>query len=94
MSLEGIRKYLSRTQTLDQLKEYAQQLFTQADELVVLTSQGFEGGTHSGQVQKYNRAEILDIVEDLIREKDPDIADAPPRRAMVISDWSGSIAQL
>lgn len=92
--LSGLRKYLYRTQTLEQLKAYADQLFKQADEVVVLTSQGFEGGSNAGQVQKYDRAEVLDVVEDLIREKDDSIADAPPRRAMIAADWSGSIAQL
>lgn len=92
--VEGLRKYLSRTKTAAELKTYADQLFAQADELVVLTSQGFEGGSHAGQVQKYSRAEILDVVEDLIREKDPAIADAPPRRSMIAADWSGSISTL
>jgi hypothetical protein len=44
--------------------------------------------------QKYDKAEVLGVVEDLIRVKDTTIEAAGVRRMFVGSDFSQSVAQL
>lgn len=94
--LAGIRKFLKRTKTLAQLQEMATALFAIADSEVVITSTGFEGGSTSGTARRYSKADILDVVEDLISELTPGSGDELPmaRRLMVHADWSGSQAQV
>jgi hypothetical protein len=94
--LAGIRKYLKRTKSLAQLQTLADELYSIADSEVTITSTGFEGGSTSGQARKYSKADILDVVEDLISELTPGSGDELPmaRRLMVHADWSGSQAQV
>jgi hypothetical protein len=94
--LAGIRKYLKRTKTLAQLEILSASLYAIADSEVTITSTGFEGGSASGQARSYSKADILNLVEDLIAELDPPAGDELPmaRRLMVHADWSGSQAQV
>jgi hypothetical protein len=94
--LAGIRKHLKRTKSLTQLEALAVDLFSIADSEVTITSTGFEGGSASGQARSYSKADILNLVEDLIAELDPPAGDELPmaRRLMVHADWSGSQAQV
>jgi hypothetical protein len=94
--LAGIRKHLKRTKSLTQLEALAVDLFSIADSEVTITSTGFEGGSASGQARSYSKADILNLVEDLIAELDPPTGDELPmaRRLMVHADWSGSQAQV
>lgn len=94
--LAGIRKHLKRTKSLTQLEALAVDLFSIADSEVTITSTGFEGGSASGQARSYSKADILNIVEDLIAELTPTTDDELPmaRRLMVHADWSGSQAQV
>jgi hypothetical protein len=94
--LAGIRKHLKRTKSLTQLETLAVDLFSIADSEVTITSTGFEGGSASGQARSYSKADILNLVEDLIAELDPPTGDELPmaRRLMVHADWSGSQAQV
>lgn len=93
--LAGIRKYLKRTKTLAQLKTLADSLYTSSESEVVITSTGFEGGTTSGTAKRYNKADILNIVEDLITELEPP---ANPVKAagagMVYADYSEALVRL
>jgi hypothetical protein len=94
--LAGIRKHLKRTKTLAQLETLSASLYAIADSEVTITSTGFEGGSASGQARSYSKADILNLVEDLIAELDPPAGDELPmaRRLMVHADWSGSQAQV
>ena len=94
--LAGIRKHLKRTKTLAQLEILSASLYAIADSEVTITSTGFEGGSASGQARSYSKADILNLVEDLIAELDPPAGDELPmaRRLMVHADWSGSQAQV
>jgi hypothetical protein len=87
--LAGIRKHLRRTKTLYQLQAMAEELYAIADSEVVITSTGFEGGSASGTARSYSKADILNLVEDLIEDLDP--SDDPPKArsaGMVYADWS------
>ena len=94
--LAGIRKHLKRTKTLAQLETLSASLYAIADSEVTITSTGFEGGSASGQARSYSKADILNLVEDLIAELDPPAGDELPmaRRLMIHADWSGSQAQV
>lgn len=93
--LAGIRKYLKRTKTLAQLQTLADSLYTSSESEVVITSTGFEGGSTSGQAKRYNKADILNIVEDLIEDLDPSEEPTKVRSAgMVYADWSEAQARL
>ena len=94
--LAGIRKHLKRTKTLAQFEILSASLYAIADSEVTITSTGFEGGSASGQARSYSKADILNLVEDLIAELDPPAGDELPmaRRLMVHADWSGSQAQV
>ena len=94
--LAGLRKYLKRTKTLAQLQTMADALFASSESEVVITSTGFEGGSTSGQARKYSKADILNLVEDLIGELDPPAGDELPmaRSMMVHADWSGAQARV
>lgn len=93
--LAGIRKYLKRTKSLDQLQTYADQLFTSSDSEVVITSTGFEGGSASGQARKYSKGDILNIVMDLIEELSPSDTPMKSRSAgMVYGDFSEALVTL
>jgi len=93
--LAGIRKYLKRTKSLASLQTMADELYVLADSEVVITSTGFEGGSASGQARTYSKAEILNVVEDLINELSPPAeAQQVSGAGMVYSDWSGVYARL
>jgi hypothetical protein len=93
--LAGIRKYLKRTKNLSQLKKLADELYTIADSEVVITNAGFEGGSTSGQARRYSKADMLNIVEDLIAQIDPTTVATQVRSAgMVYADYSESLARL
>jgi hypothetical protein len=94
--LAGIRKFLKRTKTLAELQAMATALFASAESEVTITSTGFEGGSTSGQAKRYSKADILNLVEDLITELTPTAGDEAPmaRSAMVFADWSGVQARV
>jgi hypothetical protein len=93
--LAGIRKHLKRTKTLSQLKTLSDSLYLLADSEVVITSTGFEGGTASGQARSYSKADILNIVEDLIAELEPPTNPAKVSDAgMIYADYSEALARL
>jgi hypothetical protein len=94
--LAGIRKFLKRTRSLTQLQTMAEALFASAESEVTITSTGFEGGSTSGQAKRYSKADILNLVEDLIAELTPATGDEAPmaRSAMVFADWSGVQARV
>jgi hypothetical protein len=93
--LAGIRKFLKRTRSLTQLQTMAEALFASAESEVTITSTGFEGGSTSGQAKRYSKADILNLVEDLIAELAP--AAEPTKvlsAGMVYADWSEAPARL
>jgi hypothetical protein len=93
--LAGIRKFLKRTKTLAELQAMATALFASAESEVVITSTGFEGGSTSGQAKRYSKADILNLVEDLIEDLDPSEEPTKVRSAgMVYADWSEAPARL
>jgi hypothetical protein len=93
--LAGIRKFLKRTKTLTQLQTMATTLFASAESEVVITSTGFEGGSTSGQAKRYSKADILNLVEDLIEDLAPSAEPTKVRAAgMVYADWSEAPARL
>jgi hypothetical protein len=93
--LAGIRKFLKRTKTLSELQTMANALFASAESEVVITSTGFEGGSTSGQAKRYSKADILNLVEDLIEDLAPSAEPTKVRSAgMVYADWSEAPARL
>lgn len=93
--LAGIRKHLKRTKTLAQLKTLADSLYSIADSEVIITSTGFEGGTASGQARSYSKADILNLVEDLITELEPPTDTVKASGVgMVYADYSEALARL
>jgi hypothetical protein len=93
--LAGIRKYLKRTKSLAQLQTLADDLYSIADSEVTITSTGFEGGSTSGQARKYSKADILNLVEDLIEDLAPSAEPTIVRSAgMVYADWSEAPVRL
>jgi hypothetical protein len=93
--LAGIRKFLKRTKTLSELQTMATALFASAESEVVITSTGFEGGSTSGQAKRYSKADILNLVEDLIEDLDPSAEPTKVRSAgMVYADWSEAPVRL
>jgi hypothetical protein len=93
--LAGIRKFLKRTKTLSELQTMATALFASAESEVVITSTGFEGGSTSGQAKRYSKADILNLVEDLIEDLAPSAEPTKVRSAgMVYADWSEAPVRL
>ena len=93
--LAGIRKFLKRTKTLAELQAMATALFASAESEVVITSTGFEGGSTSGQAKRYSKADILNLVEDLIEDLAPSAEPTKVRSAgMVYADWSEAPVRL
>lgn len=93
--LAGIRKFLKRTKTLSELRTMATALFASAESEVVITSTGFEGGSTSGQAKRYSKADILNLVEDLIEDLAPSAEPTKVRSAgMVYADWSEAPVRL
>jgi hypothetical protein len=93
--LAGIRKFLKRTKTLSELQTMATALFASAESEVVITSTGFEGGSTSGQAKRYSKADILNLVEDLIEGLAPSAEPTKVRSAgMVYADWSEAPVRL
>ena len=93
--LAGIRKFLKRTKTLSELQTMATALFASAESEVVITSTGFEGGSTSGQAKRYSKADILNLVEDLIEDHAPSAEPTKVRSAgMVYADWSEAPVRL
>lgn len=70
-----VKQYLRRKYASDVpgLKAQAAALFDIATEEVVITSQGFEGGSASGTV-RFDKTIIGLAIEELIAELDPDNA--------------------
>jgi hypothetical protein len=66
--LVGITKYLRRTKSKQDLKTLANQLFEIAQNEVIFVSGNFEGASGSAQVRSYDKAQVLNVVEDLITE--------------------------
>ena len=93
--LAGIRKHLKRTKTLAQLETLSASLYAIADSEVTITSTGFEGGSASGQARSYSKADILNLVEDLIAELDPPTDPVKaPGAGMVYADYSSNLASV
>ena len=93
--LAGIRKYLKRTKTLGDLQSMADSLYEISESEVVITSSGFEGGSASGQARRYSKADILNIVEDLIEDLAPSADIVKTRSAgMVYADFSEALVTL
>jgi hypothetical protein len=70
-------------------------LFASAESEVVITSTGFEGGSTSGQAKRYSKADILNLVEDLIEDLAPSAEPTKVRSAgMVYADWSEAPVRL
>jgi len=67
-ALDGIRKFYRRTCTLAELQAKAMQCITIAEDEVVITSAGIEGASGGGVGRGYTKGEILNVLEDLIRE--------------------------
>ena len=68
-STDGYKKYLRRkfAGNLPALTARADELAACADEVVTITQQSFEGGSHAGQITM-PRLVALNLVEDLIAE--------------------------
>ena len=93
--LAGIRKYLRRTKTLGDLQTMADALYTSSESEVIITSSGFEGGSASGTAKRYSKADILNIVEDLIEDLAPSADIVKTRSAgMVYADYSEALVRL
>lgn len=70
--ISGVKKRLRRTQTLQQLKDLSDKIWSDgASDETIITSIGTEG-TSSSAVVNLPKAVFLDIVEDLISELEPD----------------------
>jgi hypothetical protein len=79
MDTLGIKRFLARTQTLAQLKEIsakAHAAVLAGEDMVAITSSGFDGGSGSGQLV-VSAAVIGEVCEGLIADQE---GDAAPRR--------------
>lgn len=73
--LAGVKSYLRRNKTLQELKDLADSVFSSATEEVTITSLGSEGGSTSGVVS-FPKWLLLQALEELIAELDPAPASA------------------
>ena len=71
-AVSGYKKFLRRkfSGNLPALRALADQCADSAQDQIVITTQSFEGGSHSGQVI-LPRLVALDLVETLLIELDP-----------------------
>lgn len=65
--ISGVKSYLRRTKTTDELEALAATAFASATEEVVITSIGSEGASSSGQIS-FPKWLLLQAVEELIAE--------------------------
>lgn len=63
----GVKSYLRRKKSVDELQDMADEIFASATEEVVITSIGTEGTSSSGQVS-FPKWGLLKCVEELILE--------------------------
>ncbi|MDQ8206209.1 hypothetical protein QEH52_01715 [Coraliomargarita sp. SDUM461003] len=75
--LATVKQYLRRKFDAAQLRAKADDIFDLATEEVTITSQGFEGGTSAGQIS-FPKILLLQAIEELIAEKDPDNTPSAP----------------
>ena len=90
-AIQGLKKYLRRKYATNDagLLALADTVFGQAGETVIL-SHSSDAGSSSAQA-RYNKAELLGAIEELIEEKG--LAPATPGRdLMVYGDFSGGYA--
>jgi hypothetical protein len=84
--IAGVKSYLRRNKSLEDLKALADSVFLTATEEVTITSIGTEGSSTSGQVS-FPKWLLLQALEELISELDPTPASA--RQFADIVDRSG-----
>jgi hypothetical protein len=84
--IAGVKSYLRRNKSLEDLKALADSVFLTATEEVTITSIGTEGSSTSGQVS-FPKWLLLQALEELIAELDPTPASA--RQFADIVDRSG-----
>jgi hypothetical protein len=75
--LKTVKQYMRRKWDAATLRTKADELFELATEEVTITSNGFEGGNAAGQVT-FPKIIMLQAIEELILEKDPDNTDGAP----------------
>jgi hypothetical protein len=88
MDTLGIKRFLSRTQTLAQLKEIsarAHAAVLAGEDMIAITSSGFDGGSGSGQLV-VSAAMIGAVCEELIADEEGD--SAPRRNVFVRADMT------
>jgi hypothetical protein len=73
--IAGVKSYLRRNKSLEDLKALADSVFLTATEEVTITSIGTEGSSTSGQVS-FPKWLLLQALEELISELDPTPASA------------------
>jgi hypothetical protein len=81
MDTTGVKRFLSRTQTLDQIKEISAKAHAATlagEDTVAITSSGFDGGQGAGQLV-VSAAAVGSICEEIIAEREGDSA---PRRVI------------
>lgn len=74
--INTIKQYMRRKWSVTKLQTEADALFLMATEEVTITSQGFEGGTASGQIS-FPKILTLQAIEELLLELDPDNTPKP-----------------
>ncbi|MFZ9905457.1 MAG: hypothetical protein ACO3GE_08645 [Steroidobacteraceae bacterium] len=65
MKISGVKSYLRRTKTNDELEALADTVFASATEEVVITSIGSEGASSSGQVS-FPKWLLLQAIEEIL----------------------------
>ena len=81
MDTPGLKRFLSRTQTIAEIKAIsakAHAAILAGEDMVAITSSGFDGGSGSGQLV-VSAAVIGEVCEDLIAERE---GDAAPRNVI------------
>jgi hypothetical protein len=67
MKISGVKSYLRRTKTNEELEALADTVFSSATEEVVITSIGTEGSSSSGQVS-FPKWLLLQAIEELLTD--------------------------
>ena len=65
MKISGVKSYLRRTKTNEELEALADTVFSSATEEVVITSIGTEGSSSSGQVS-FPKWLLLQAIEEIL----------------------------
>lgn len=87
--VQGIKSYLRRTRTAEDLQILADQIFLNASEEVVITSTSADGGSAMGQIS-FPKWLMLGVVEELLVEMG--ITPATARKMSVVPDFSAAIS--